>query len=588
MFRIRRIFDDVLQTDQEALGQIKAILQDQFDLIPAEEIQELNEKLRNPLHYRLRHMIHVAEDQARRVKGFAITAHAPDLKFCFLDYIAAAKGQTGSGTGSALYQEVREECGRLGVVGLFFECLPDEAALCPDPALLKRNAARLRFYERYGARPIAHTSYETPFKETDTCAPHLVFDSCDHKDTLPRHTARAIVRAILERKYGDRCPPGYIDRVVSSFRDNPVTLRPPRYIKKMERLSPPLKEGPMALIVTDEHEIHHVRSRGYVESPIRIQAILRHLQDTGLFTRLKPEHHGLQSITAIHDPKFIAYFGKACSRLDPGKAIYPYVFPVRNAARPPRELPIRAGYYCMDTFTPLSHNAYRAARRAVDCAMTGASAILEGGFPAAYALVRPPGHHAEHRIFGGFCYFNSAAAAAQYLSHYGRVALLDIDYHHGNGAQEIFYERADVLTLSIHAHPRFAYPYFTGFPEERGAGPGEGFNGNYTLPEGPVDGPRYRLVLQAALHRIHRHRPRFLVVSLGLDTARGDPTGSWSLTGRDFEENGRLIGHTHLPVLVVQEGGYRTRSIGVHARLFFQGLLAGLQDNSVQKPLHRR
>jgi acetoin utilization deacetylase AcuC-like enzyme/GNAT superfamily N-acetyltransferase len=579
VFRIRRIFDDIFSRDQDAITQVKTILREQFSLIPQEEIEELNEKLRNPVAYQWRHIIHVAQDRYHHVKGFSIMAHAPDLRFCFLDYIATAKGMSGAGIGGALYEEIRDETLRLGAIGLFFECLPDEPALCPKPELLKQNAARLRFYERYGARPIINTKYETPLKPGSACAPHLVLDPLDREDTPSRDDARRIVWAILERKYGKRCPPGYMDMVVGSYEDDPVQLRPPKYLRKMERMElGQEEEKPFALIVTDEHEIHHVRSRGYVESPVRIKTILQEIQLTRLFTRLKPEHHGLRAITAIHDSGFIAYFGKACAQLEPGGSIYPYVFPIRNASRPPKELPIRAGYYCIDTFTPLNQNAYRAARRAVDCALTGATAVLEGGYDLAYALVRPPGHHAERKAFGGFCYFNSAAAAADHLSHYGRVAVLDIDYHHGNGTQNIFYDRSDVLTISIHCHPKWAYPYFSGFADERGTGPGEGFNLNLALPESPVDGVRYKEALEFALKRLARFKPKFVVLALGFDTAKGDPTGSWLLKSRDFFENGRMIGRLRLPTLIVQEGGYKTQSLGINARHFFAGAWEGYRE----------
>ena len=234
---------------------------------------------------------------------------------------------------------------------------------------------------------------------------------------------------------------------------------------------------------------------------------------------------------------------------------------------------VRAGYYCIDTFTPINRNAFPAAKRAVDCTLTAADAIL-GGRRLAYSLVRPPGHHAERRSFGGFCYFSNAAIAAQHFSKLGRVAILDIDYHHGNGQQDIFYERADVFTLSIHGDPDFAYPYFSGFAEECGAGAGEGFNLNIPLPE-VQNGAQYRRVLERALKTIADFDPAFLVVALGLDPAKGDPTGTWSLGASDFEENGRVIGAFGLPTLVVQEGGYRTRTLGVNARHFLAGLQAG-------------
>jgi acetoin utilization deacetylase AcuC-like enzyme len=209
----------------------------------------------------------------------------------------------------------------------------------------------------------------------------------------------------------------------------------------------------------------------------------------------------------------------------------------------------------------------------VDCALTAAQKLLEA-YPLAYALVRPPGHHAEVRSFGGFCYLGTAAIAAHYLSAAGRVAILDIDYHHGNGQQSIFWTRSDVLTVSIHGNPAFAYPYFTGFEDERGADGGDGFNVNIALPE-KVDGDVYRRALQRALEEVRRFAPEYLVVALGLDTARGDPTGSWSLAAEDFARNGQLIGALGVPTLVVQEGGYRTRTIGVNARHFFSGLWQG-------------
>lgn len=272
----------------------------------------------------------------------------------------------------------------------------------------------------------------------------------------------------------------------------------------------------------------------------------------------------------MHDRDFVRYLKRMGSEMKPGELVYPYVFPIRNAERLPEDLSIRSGYYCIDTFTPLSRNAFLAARSAVDCALSAADAVLAGDW-IAYALVRPPGHHAERRLFGGFCYFSTTAIAAHYLSAHGRVAILDVDYHHGNGQQDIFYARPDVLTVSIHGNPRFAYPYFAGFAEERGSGAGVGFNLNLPLPES-VGGARYRTELRRALHVVQDFAPRFLVVALGLDTAKRDPTGTWQLAAADFDENGRMIGELGLPTVVVQEGGYRTRTIGINARRFFTGL----------------
>ncbi|MGB5540674.1 MAG: acetylpolyamine amidohydrolase, partial [Gammaproteobacteria bacterium] len=162
-----------------------------------------------------------------------------------------------------------------------------------------------------------------------------------------------------------------------------------------------------------------------------------------------------------------------------------------------------------------------------------------------------------------------------YLSRYGKVVVLDVDYHHGNGTENIFYRRADVFTISLHGHPRMTYPYFSGFEDERGEGEGLGYNLNVPLPEG-LDGAAYRQHLARALKQVARFEPRYLVLGLGLDTAKGDPTGSFTLTTRDFHENGRMIGALGLPTLVTQEGGYRTRSLGQNARYFFQGLWEGM------------
>ncbi len=578
MFRIRRIYDNTLSIDRDAIGQVQSILRQQFSGLAEDDIASLADKLADPLKHRLKTIVFVADDNRGRVKGFAILNHAPDHGFCYLDFISVTLTTTG-GIGGALYSRVREEAKQLQASGVFLECLPDDEALCRDPQTRKQNRARLKFYERFGVFPIANTAYETPVRQGGDCPPYLLFDGLGRTPALRRDYCRRAVKAILARKYAAVCSEAYIDMVVASFVDDPVVFRAPRYLNRA-----PAEQIPdafsidrrIALVVNEGHDIHHVHERGYVEAPVRISSILKGISQTGLFDTVTADRYPLKHIKAVHDPGFVEYLKRMCMTLEPGKSVYPYVFPIRNAARPPREMAVRAGYYCIDTFTPLNRNAYKAARGAVDCALTAADRIL-AGYRTAYALVRPPGHHAESRVFGGFCYFNSTAIAAHYLSRHGRVAVLDVDYHHGNGTQEIFYNRADVFTISLHGHPRFAYPYFTGFADEHGQGEGAGFNRNYALGE-EIDGKAYRQVLERCLQRLGKFRPLFVIVALGLDTVRKDPTGTWSLTAADLKENGRMIGKLRLPTLVVQEGGYRTRSLGANARSFFQGLWQGMHS----------
>ncbi len=571
MFLIRRVYDDITPSNQDAIRQVQDILRAQFPMLSRRDVNKLPEQLRDPMKFRFKAILFIAEGTRRHVDGFALLFHEPALRFCYLDYISAGPQKTGGGIGGALYERLREEALDLETLGLFFECLPDDPALSRDPVIRKQNAARLRFYERYGARPIANTAYETPLKPGDDNPPYLVYDNLGQETELPRDAAREIVRAILERKYKNVCPPQYVAMVVASFKDDPVRLRKPQYVRKrpltVSRAT--RRDRRIRLVINDRHGIHHVEERGYVESPVRIDAILEELNKTDVFERIPPRHFSDKHIRAVHDGGFVEYLERVCTGLSEDTAIYPYVFPVRNQTRPPKDLAVRAGYYCIDTFTPLTGNAYLAAKRAVDCALTAAKQLLEG-YRIAYALIRPPGHHAEPATFGGFCYFNSAAVAAHLLSRYGNVAMLDVDYHHGNGQQQIFYERGDVLTVSIHGHPRYTYPYFSGFKGEKGRGPGRGKNLNLPLPEN-IDGERHRAALREALGRVSRFRPRYLVVPLGLDTAREDPTGSWTLEAADFTEMGRMIGALHLPSLIVQEGGYDTRVLGINARSFLTG-----------------
>jgi acetoin utilization deacetylase AcuC-like enzyme len=326
----------------------------------------------------------------------------------------------------------------------------------------------------------------------------------------------------------------------------------------------------MVLISSSVHRIHHVRERGYVERPARVEILEQVLGETGLFDRVAPRSHGDRVMREVHDPDFVTYLKTVCEKLAPSRPVYPYVFPVRRPDRKPKELAVRAGYYCIDTFTPLDQNAYRAARAAVDVALSGAEELLEGR-PVVYSLCRPPGHHAGRRVFGGFCYFNNAAAAAQTLSREGRVAVLDIDFHHGNGTQDIFWTRSDVLTVSIHGHPNYAYPYFSGFTDEIGEGFGRGCNKNYPLPENAGDA-LYLETLDRALEMTGRFKPTFLIVALGYDAMSGDPTGSFALSIRALQTIGARLASMNRPLLIVQEGGYSLRNLRRGSVAFFRGI----------------
>ncbi len=582
MFRIRKLKDTRTPASRETVAEIQDILRAQFPGMSEAMIEKLPTQLEDPLAPGFVSEILVAENGHGQIRAFALMLYFPDLRFAWLDSIAAAPGRSGAGMGDALYQEVRAEAAaQPGSRGLFFECLPDDPALSPDPATRRQNAARLRFYERHNAFPVMGTAYETPLNPGDADPPYLMFDGLDRFELPPRARLAEIVEAILRRKYGELCPEDYIRKVVASVRKGAPHLRAPRHVKPAPATAAP--EGlTIPLVVNDRHQIHHVREQGYVESPVRIPAILKEIEKTGLFRHEPARAFPDRWIREVHDGHLADYIREACAELPEGKSVYPYVFPVRNAARLPKERSVLAGYWCIDTFTPINRNAWPAARHAVDCALTAAD-LVRGGARLAYALVRPPGHHAERRTFGGFCYFCNAAIAANFLSKHGRVAILDIDYHHGNGQQDIFYERDDVLTVSIHGHPSFAYPYFTGFADETGRGRGAGFNLNIPLPE-TITPEEHRAAIARGLKRIARHDPDFLVLALGYDTAKGDPTGTWSNRAEDFREIGRMIGAAGLPTLVVQEGGYRVRTLGANARRFFTGLAEGCLSAKPRKP----
>ncbi len=239
------------------------------------------------------------------------------------------------------------------------------------------------------------------------------------------------------------------------------------------------------------------------------------------------------------------------------------VHPVRNAATYPTHIVGRLGWHTADTGCPIGPGTWAAACAATDVATTAAQLVLDGE-DAAYALCRPPGHHAFSDIAGGFCFLNnSAVAAAQLRLKHERVAILDVDVHHGNGTQGIFYERADVLTVSIHADPAFFYPFVWGYAHERGAGPGLGANLNIPLPKGTGDDDYIKAIGEAE-KTIRAFAPGALVVALGLDASEHDPLAGLAVTTDGFRRIGAAIARLGLPTVFVQEGGYFSDILGAN------------------------
>jgi acetoin utilization deacetylase AcuC-like enzyme len=242
---------------------------------------------------------------------------------------------------------------------------------------------------------------------------------------------------------------------------------------------------------------------------------------------------------------------------------------------PPHNVAARLGQYAFDSGTPLMAGSWQAARGGAACALAAAQAVLDGA-PSAFALTRPPGHHAGPAFMGGYCFLNNAAIAAQALRDGGlaRVGVLDVDYHHGNGTQTCFYERADVFTASIHGDPRTEYPFFLGHADERGAGAGEGFNLNIPLPRG--SGPQaWFAALDQALQAVSHFAPQALVVPLGLDTFEGDPISGFTLRSTDYLHMGRALAALGLPTVFTMEGGYAVEEVGINAVNVLEGFCGG-------------
>ena len=294
------------------------------------------------------------------------------------------------------------------------------------------------------------------------------------------------------------------------------------------------------------------------------------------FSIRPPKAIPLELITRIHDERLITLYKTAAEELPPGRTIHPSVFPKRSQSRgDPRHL-AGAGYFCFDSGTPLASTTWDAAAWSAACAAEAAELVGAGEARLAYGLCRPPGHHASRDLFGGYCYFNNAALAARVLRRRGTVALLDIDFHHGNGTQSLFYRDNRVLFASIHGDPREFYPYFSGYSEETGEGRGRGFTLNYPLPRG-CDLQGYLEVLEeGVLPALRAFAPSYLVISAGFDTYRDDPIGAFELDTPDYHALGERLGQLGLPTVAIQEGGYCVDRLGDNVVTFLRGVKDGL------------
>jgi acetoin utilization deacetylase AcuC-like enzyme len=334
------------------------------------------------------------------------------------------------------------------------------------------------------------------------------------------------------------------------------------------------------------HSAHHEMYRGRLvpvhEVPARLDFVLAELarRPVGEVQPAPPPVTRAQ-LERVHARRYLEFLSTAWSEwvaLDPANErldALPSVWPVRGfrADVEPDNFAARMGLYSFDAGTPLVAGTWDAVQGGAACAVAAALALRGDGAPrATMALTRPPGHHAGHDFFGGYCFLNNAALAAQTLRDHGarRVAVLDVDYHHGNGTQSLFYERDDVLTVSIHGDPRTEYPFYLGHADECGHGAGEGCNLNLPLPMG-TGFSRWRAALMRALQRIADFGPDALVVALGVDTFAGDPISGFGLASEDYLQVGRDVASTRLPVVYTLEGGYAVEAMGVNVVNVLEG-----------------
>ena len=309
------------------------------------------------------------------------------------------------------------------------------------------------------------------------------------------------------------------------------------------------------------------------EVPKRADRLLVAAKSASLI-RERPNDYGLEPIAAVHSQRYLHYFENIYTRWSriPGGSdeVIPGIQPGTRDGGYPRSAAGQAGWHHSDTASPIGKDTWSSALWSANSAIHAAQIILDGE-PSCYALCRPPGHHASSEVAGGFCYFNNTAVAAQYLrSQHDRVAILDVDVHHGNGTQGIFYSRPDVLTVSIHADPVRFYPFFWGYAEEMGSGDGLGYNLNLPMDRGTGDDD-FLKTLGQALERIASFQPGALVVALGLDAHESDPFQGFAVTTEGFRRIGEHIGAANFPTVIAQEGGYLSDALGPNLAAFLTG-----------------
>jgi acetoin utilization deacetylase AcuC-like enzyme len=338
----------------------------------------------------------------------------------------------------------------------------------------------------------------------------------------------------------------------------------------------------MKTVYTEDHRLQDGKAelidgklQPCFEMPRRADIVLARVRDRKLGPVLAPERFGADPILRVHKPDFVKFLETAWDEWVKAHGAYdalPLNWMAPGMRRSlPETIDGKLSYYSFDAGTPITAGTWRAAVSAVDVAMTGVK-LVKGGERVAFSLCRPPGHHAGSDFYGGYCFFNNAAIAAQAFRDggAGRVAVLDVDYHHGNGTQEIFYKRDDVLTISIHADPRQEFPFFIGHADERGEGRGEGYHMNLPLRWGAA-WDQYGPAMDSAMRRLVEYGPDAIVVSLGVDTFEKDPISKFKLRHEDYLKIGAAIAAAGKPTLFVMEGGYAVEELGINAVNVLEG-----------------